>query len=121
MVRDNGGNILAVASKRVQGAFTPLHIEAMGKCFALGFIKDLDLRAIILKGDNAEVVHALKAREISLASVNLLIEDIKQIGNEVAHGLAKNARYVDDVVIWLEEIPYCVRVQVLSDLAHCDS
>ncbi|KAK9289049.1 hypothetical protein L1049_017520 [Liquidambar formosana] len=77
MARDDGGNILAATSKRVQGAFTLLHIEAMCMRFALGFIQDLDLEAIILEGDNAEVVNALKVREISLASVGLLIEDIK--------------------------------------------
>lgn len=79
-----------------------------------------------MDGDNAEVVNVLNEREISLVSVGLLIEDtklevdnfftsisflhVRRTGNEVTHDLAKNARYVDDIVIWLEEIHDCVRV-----------
>lgn len=39
-------------------------------------------------------------------------------GNEVAFGLAKHAKFVEDVNVWMEETPSCVGDQVNFDMSH---
>ncbi|KAK9290621.1 hypothetical protein L1049_008793 [Liquidambar formosana] len=134
VVRNHDGQVMAVASKRKTGLFEPSQVEAMAFRFAVEFANDLGLRDVDFEGDNVEVMGALDSRVVPQTAMGLIIEDalvtaassfmslkfkhVGRKGNEVAHGLAKFAIFVEDVLVWMEETPSCIRNQVAFDLNH---
>ncbi|KAK9282161.1 hypothetical protein L1049_005073 [Liquidambar formosana] len=134
VVRNHEGQVIAEASKKQDCLFTPCQVEALAIRFAVEFAEDLGLRDVDLEGDNLEVMTALASGIVPHTAIGLLIEDalvearscfvscqfmhVGRKGNEVAHGLAKYAKFVDDVFVWMEETPSCVRDQVEFDLTH---
>ena len=46
----------------------------------------------------------------------LLISLVRQTGNRVAHSLAKKSLDVDELIVWLEEVPTDVGDAVAADL-----
>ncbi|KAK9275315.1 hypothetical protein L1049_022578 [Liquidambar formosana] len=135
IVRDFEGQPIAAASKQVQGQFPAEIVEALAFRFVVGFVRDLSLSKVSFEGDCRGVVEALKLSVANLSSVGLIIEDIQlavghgfnsvgfshvqRTANMVAHGLARFVRNLDDVQIWLEEVPASVRNQIHADLDHC--
>ncbi|KAK9272861.1 hypothetical protein L1049_003239 [Liquidambar formosana] len=134
VVRDFEGQLIAAASKRMDGLFPPAQVEAVAMCFAMDFVRDQSLRSVIMEGDNLEVVRGINSYGMDLSPVGLIIEDIQckaktlfesvvfshvgRIGNTVAHGLAHFAKEIDDLYIWMEEVPTCVRDHFLTDLSY---
>ncbi|KAK9277151.1 hypothetical protein L1049_006690 [Liquidambar formosana] len=56
--------------------------------------------------------------ESSSVGIGAVFKHVGRKGNEVAHGLAKYAKFVEDVIVWMEETPSCIRDQVAFDLTH---
>ena len=97
---------------------------------AIMFAKELNLNSIILKGDSEIITRALQAEDQSLASYGNLIEEIrfhvdsflnfrvsyvKRKGNSVAYNLARHARHVSNLVVWMEEVPTHIISILLAD------
>ena len=94
------------------------------------FAKDLNLSSIILEGDSEIITRALLVEDQSLASYGNIIEEIrfhadsflnfrvshvKRKGNFVAHNLARHARHVSGLVVWMEEVPSHILPILLAD------
>ncbi|KAK9280564.1 hypothetical protein L1049_014257 [Liquidambar formosana] len=132
MVRDCEGQAIAARSKKIIGTFPATVVEATAMRFAIGFARDLGLWTVELEGDCMEVVNALKAKEVLLNPLGLIIDDILSAlvqfhggvsfshtyrdGNAVAHGLAKHAQYIKDLCVWIEDVPEFVRDCFVVDL-----
>ncbi|KAK9274584.1 hypothetical protein L1049_021833 [Liquidambar formosana] len=112
-------------------------VSAITFRFAIEFAIDLGLTAIDFEGDNLEVMATLYSDSVPHTAMGLILDDvltkaaasfvlchfmhIGREGNEVAHGLAKYAKFVKDVIIWMEETPSRVQDQVNCDLSHLSS
>ena len=96
------------------------------------FARELSLSSIILEGDLEIINRVIQAEEQSLASYGNLIEEIKlnaesflsfrishirRNRNSVAHSLARHARHVSGLVVWMEEVPSHILPALLTEAA----
>ena len=120
IVRDNEGRVLASLAKKIPLPQSVVDVEVTAARRALILAKELQFYSIVLEGDSAIITRALQAEELSLASFGNIIEEaqsyaktfhsfkvnhINQRGNSVTHKLARHARHISGLVVWMEEIP----------------
>ena len=96
---------------------------------------DLGLGNICLEGDAKLVTDALAGNYPPPVSIHMIIKGIQRwsltvqewqvshvsrAGNCVAHLMARNAKYVIDSVIWVEETPPIIACQLNKDVSCLD-
>ncbi|KAK9998357.1 hypothetical protein SO802_017960 [Lithocarpus litseifolius] len=111
---------MAFLSHSISPPLTVIETETMATARALEFAQELGLDSAILEGDCEVLMNSLKEDSQHLASSGLLIEDVKAIaesfqcisfshvrnvGNMVAHNLARHASHVTSFSVWIEDIP----------------
>ncbi|KAL0009391.1 hypothetical protein SO802_010893 [Lithocarpus litseifolius] len=92
----------------------------MAAARAITFAQELGITEFMLEGDSEEVINSLRSTEASLTTYGHLLESAKSTlvtskciafshihrsGNRVAHSLAKHARHVRGLSVWVENIP----------------
>jgi len=120
VVHDNHGNAITSLSEQAPLPFSPVIVEAMAIARAITFAQELGIKEFMLEGDSEAVINNLQSTEVSLTSYGHLLESakstlttskciafthIRRIGNIVAHNLAKHARHVRGMSVWVEDIP----------------
>ncbi|KAK9273321.1 hypothetical protein L1049_018128 [Liquidambar formosana] len=132
MIRDWEGQAIAAASKLLVGAFPVTLVEAMAVRFALRLAHDLGLHSVELEGDILGVVNSIIAAEEMLTPLGLIVEDIlfdatqfftvvsfshiPRDGNMVAHDFARHAMLIEDLCVWVEDVPDCIRDHFFVDV-----
>ena len=112
-------------------------LEAEAKVAEIGIMLawDLGLKDIVVEGDSQLVMFALKG-SVNPASViqkvvegsqwclshfkTWKVEHVKRNNNRATHLLARNALYVDDCVIWAEDTPPVIELQIQNDVIAMD-
>ena len=130
MVRNSIGGVLASLAENIPLPQTMANVEAATARRAILLVRDLNLSSIILKGDSEIITRAIQAEEQSLASYGNLIEEtklhansflnfrnshVKRNRNFVAHSLARHARHVNNLVIWMEEVSSHILLVLLAE------
>ena len=130
VVRDSMGEVLASLAENIPLPQTVADVEAAAARRAIMFARELSLSRVILEGDSEIINRAIQAEEQSLASYGNLIEEIKlqaesflsfrsshvkRNRNSVAHSLARHARHVSGLVVWMEEVPSHILSVLLAD------
>ena len=127
VIRDMEGKVKASLSQKIKAPLGP--VEAKAKAFEMGIqlAKDMDIRDVLIKGDSLIVQRALNELASPPPLVDVVILGIQDAcadfhhiafthvgyqGNKSAHLSAKYAKGIDDVSVWIEEIP-CVIEQAL--------
>ncbi|XP_065637528.1 uncharacterized protein LOC136070886 [Quercus suber] len=120
VVHDCHGNAIASLSEQAPLPFAPVIVEAMAAARAITFAQELGLQEFMLEGDSVAVINTLQSAEPSLTSYGHLLDSakstlvsskciacthIRRDGNKVAHNLAKHARHVRGLSVWVEDIP----------------
>ena len=92
----------------------------MAAARAMTFAQELGITEFILEGDSEVVINTLRNTEASLSTFGHILESakstlvtsnciafshIRRSGNRVAHNLAKHARHVRGLSVWVEDIP----------------
>lgn len=94
---------------------------------AITFAWETGFRDVILKGDNINVMNAIRSSEVGLSSGGVIVSMsckrvsfsfVKRDGNCIAHSLAKFVRTVADFVVWLEDLPDWLDDCLLCDVSH---
>ena len=82
--------------------------------------KELGITEFMLEGDSEVVINTLRSKEASLSSFGHLLESTKSLlvtskcivfsyvrrtSNKVAHNLARYARHVRGLSMWVEDVP----------------
>ena len=130
VIWDSFGQVLASLSEQIQLPFSSDLVEAMATARALSFVAELGFSRFILEGDSELII---KSNEDSLAPFGHILEvaksttdvnrvsftHVRRLGNAVAHNLAKHARHVAGLQVWMEDVPptfflYCY--QTMFDL-----
>ena len=111
--------MLASLSKQIQLPYSSDLIEAMAAARAISFAAELGFSRFILEGDSELIIKALLNKEDSLAPFGHILAAVKtstdincisfshirRLGNSVAYNLAKYARHVADLKVWMEDVP----------------
>ena len=132
VVRDSHGQVLASLAEKIKLPSSSNEVEALAAIQAITLAMDLNLPSFIVEGDSEVVISALRSKEESLSSFGHLISSIKHYlvscncvsffhirrsGNSVAQFLAKHAKSIDDVFMWMEDVPPQVADVLLADFS----
>ena len=135
VIRNDRGLLMGALSKKLDLPLGALEVEA--KAFEEGILLagDLGLGNICLEGDAKLVTDALVGICPPPTSIHMIIRGIQRrsltvqewqvshvsrAGNCVAHLMARNAKYVTDSVIWVEETPPIIACQLNKDVSCLD-
>nr|XP_023929661.1 uncharacterized protein LOC112040977 [Quercus suber] len=131
VIRDMEGKVKAALCQKIKAPFGP--VEAEAKAFEMGtqFAKDLGIRDVVIEGDSLIVQRALNELAPPPPSVDAVVMgildaavDFQHIafthvgrkGNKPAHLLAKYAKSIDNVLVWIEEIPCVIEQALIQDV-----
>ena len=119
-VHDSQGNVIASLSKQAPLPFSSDIVEAMAATRALVIAQELGIVEFVLEGDSEVVINSLRSSEASFSSFGHLLELAKSMlvsstcinfshvhrgGNKIAHNLARHARNVRGLLVWVEDVP----------------
>ena len=132
MVRDEQGNVIAAMSRKLDFPLGALETEAKALEIGVNFAKEVGLRDVVFEGDSLMVINAVHSSGDAAASVQNIIHSVlrnvqcfttfdflhtKRQGNAPAHLLAQHAKYVENVIVWLEECPSLVAHACAHDVS----
>ncbi|XP_023876184.1 uncharacterized protein LOC111988631 [Quercus suber] len=120
VVHDSQGNAIASLSEQAPLSFSSDIVEAMAAARALVFAQELGITDFVLEGDSEVVINSLRNKEASFSPFGHLLESAKSMlvsstcinfshvrrsGNKIAHNLARHARNVRGLSVWVEDVP----------------
>lgn len=129
--RDGRGSVLWCASNLFLVVRESMIAEAMAIRCGLALAKSNGIRKVVMKGDNLDVINALKSREAGASIFHLIIEDIlclvssfesvvwsfvRRSGNKAAHSLAHFRPSEVGEKFWDTDFPTDVLVIARFDL-----
>ena len=127
---------MGAMSKRWDLPLGALEIEAKAVEDGVQLAWDLDLKRIIIESDLQTVVNVICDQSVVSSSIQHVIEGVGVVlrwfdawkvshickeTNSAAHILARNAKFVLDRVIWVEDTPPIVSAQVQHDVICMNS
>nr|POF00294.1 hypothetical protein CFP56_60087 [Quercus suber] len=131
VIRDNEGQLLAALSEKVRLPVTVEVLEMLAARRAALFAREFGFSWVCFEGDVELVVKCLQSGLVSNALTGHLVKDfmsirwdfqsssiihVRQQGNNVAHALARNARFSFPLRVWMEEVPPNIFSFVVKDL-----
>ena len=135
VIRDERGELMEAMSKKLDIPLGALEVEAQAFEEGLQFAGDLGLKQVELEGDTQGVTNELMGCSSPPISIKMIIEGIKgqkcnalvwevsyvrRTYNMAAYLLARNAQIVSDSVVWVEDIPPFIELQVSKDVSGLD-
>ena len=108
-------------------------VEALACRQAVVFALEVGFSKLVIEGDNSTVMKAISSLSYHNSLLGHVYEDIcaylngmqlvsisciKRGGNMVVHSLAKYAKYISDVVYWLEDSPPPAVEALYQDFLH---
>ena len=130
VVRDSYGRVIAGLSERITLPPTVEDLKALDSKNIVSFAIDLDLRDVVFEGDSEVIFKHLSSDQPSMAAFGHIVEDarslavmlrrfsfshLKHKGNMVADKLTKQAKFLYEPKIWLEDIQSDAAIFVISD------
>ena len=134
VIRNERGQLMGAMSKKVDLSLGVLEIEAKAVEEGVLLAWDLGLKEIIIETDAQQVAFSLRSHCVSLSSIRKIIEGIMlglrcfkawevshtcRSGNCAAHIMARQAKFLNECNIWVEETPPMIADQIQSDVSHC--
>ena len=135
VIRNERGEFMGAMSKNLDIPLGALEVEAKAFEEGLQFAEDLGLKQVVLEGDAQGVTDALMGCSSPPIFIQMIIEGIKRqkynalvwkvnyvrrTYNMAAHLLARNAQFVSNSVVWVEDIPPFIELQVSKDVYGLD-
>ena len=120
VIHDSQGNAIASLLERAPLSFSLDIVEAMAAARSTAFAQELGIAKFILEGDSEVVINSLRSKEASFSSFGHLLESakstlvscnciafshVRRSGYKIAHNLARHARNVRDLLVWVEDVP----------------
>jgi ribonuclease HI len=130
VIRDCSGLVIATLSQRVKTGASVDLIEALAAKRAITFAMEVGVTDVEFEGDSENVIQDLSRPEAPHNAYGLIIEDarlilpyfqryrlshIRHSGNAVAHALARRALDINNLVVWMEEVPPDIVHVLLKD------
>lgn len=124
IIRDEEGEVLVVVEGQQSNVDQPAVAESYALWKAMEVCRDLNMERVIFEGDAQLIVKAVNDLEEDRSVFGSIVEASKVLislwkdwsvefvyrnANEAAHTLAKEALCLDTEIVWIEEIPNCIR------------
>ena len=132
VIHDDSNQVIAAMYKKTSLLSLVDKVKALVAVRVLIFSQKVGISSIILEGDLEKIINSLRNGEVSFAFYDYLIHEeakfiaesffvfnvshINKQGNSVAHNLAKLARYVSDLLVWMKDVPSYFHAIMLADL-----
>ena len=131
VIRNNEGQDLAALSEKVRLPASMEVLEMLAARRAATFARELGFSRVCFEGDAELVVKCFQSGSVSNALTGHLVKDFMSIrgylqsssiihvrrqGNNVAHALARDARFSFPLRVWMEEVPPNIFNLVVKDL-----
>jgi ribonuclease HI len=130
VIRDCSGMVIATLSQRVRTGASVDLIEALAAKRAITFAMEVGVTDVEIEGDFENVIQDLSRPEAPHNAYKLILEDARLLlpyfqryrlshtrhsGNAVAHALARRASDINNVLVWMEEVPPDIVHVLLKD------
>jgi len=130
VIRNYLGQIMASMTEKCNLPTLVDEVEAMAVVRAVVFAQELRFSSNILEGDSKKIMNTFKNDEPAFASYGHLIEEakflaesfvvfsvshVKRQSNSVAHNLARYARHISDLSVWIESVSSHLNAVTLAD------
>ena len=131
VIRDNEGQVLVALSAKVRLPASVEVLKMLAARRAATFTRELGFSRVCFEGDAELMVKCLQSGSVSNALTGHLVKDFMSIrgyfqsssiihvtrqGNNVAHALARDARFSFPLRVWMEEVPPNIFSLVVKDL-----
>ena len=131
VIRNGAGLVMASLSQRIPLPVSVIEVEALAARRAMEFALELGFDNVILEGDSEVLMKTLKNGRNSLTHYGNLIADIffltshfsrvqfsfvRRQCNRLAHSLARRASIIQQMSVWMEEVPLDLTPVFLADL-----
>ncbi|XP_075649675.1 uncharacterized protein LOC142620145 [Castanea sativa] len=130
VIRNEIGEVMAALSEKIALLPSVEILELLAARRAAVFAVELGFQNVIFEGDAEGVIKVLSQRDAAQSSVGRLVKDFRSIasslgtfslshirrqGNNVAHALARRARFSFPLLVWMENVPPNILHCVLED------
>ena len=131
IIRDNKGDAIGALSVPTPLSTSVAAMEALACRRAVLFAKEIGLRQVLFEGDSAMVIQALIQGDSASAEYGNIIDDIRTLAadfdfchfihvkrncNVVADAVAKKAKILSGLAVWLEDVPEDIAPLLLFDV-----
>ena len=135
VIRNGRGELMGAMCKKLEFPLGALEVEAKAFEEGLNLARDLGLRQVVLEGDAKAVTDVLRGYCSPPLSIKMITDGIlgqkhnaldwevcwvSRNCNRAAHLLARNAQFVKESIVWVEDIPPCIEIQVSTDVSDMD-
>ena len=132
VLRDDVGDVLVAMCDKWEGECSVLMAEAMALREGMKTVLEAGFHSLMVEVDNATLYEAVRKKKKDQTSLGLILHDIfvlseqcsfysidfiRREGNQVAHCLAKHSLELEELKVWLEEIPADVLPLVMRDVS----
>ena len=132
VIRNEAGLVMASLSQRIPLPTSIIEVKALAARRAMEFALELGFDNVILEGDSEVLVKTIKDGRNTLAHYGNLIADILFLTshfsrvqfsfvrqcNRLAHSLARRASIIQQMSVWMEEVPSDLIPVFLADLHY---
>ncbi|XP_040996055.1 uncharacterized protein LOC121242229 [Juglans microcarpa x Juglans regia] len=130
ILRNAKAKIIFLASKKENKVNDPIEIEMLAILRGLQFCFPLGISHLVIESDSFLMMNEVESENTSRSLHDNLVQQIKQLmlrfpicsiqhnshlGNGVAHGLAKFAWNIDDLITWWGSYPKRIAQVIWSD------
>ena len=132
VVRDQQGLVIATLSQRVKTCLSAEMIEARAAKRAIQFALEIGIFDANFEGDSELIIREISSQEAMHTVYGLVLEDAKALlhlferyrfthtrrsGNNVAHALACRASNIQNLCVWMEDVPPDITPILYSDFS----
>ena len=135
VIRNERGLLMGAMCKKLDLPLGVLEVEAKAFEEGIQLAGNLGLRNIVMEGDAKMVTDALAGRCSPPSSIQMIIEGFRRwslnahawqvthvcrTGNFATHLMARNAKLVNDSIVWVEDTPPIIECQVTKDVSSLE-
>ncbi|KAL0008389.1 hypothetical protein SO802_009891 [Lithocarpus litseifolius] len=132
VIRDDKGQVVASMDKKITLPYSVTAMELITTKRALRLALDFSLSHIVREGNSKNTIDALMCEESLLSNYGHLVDDAKRLanqfesmefsnvnreGNSAAHNIARHARHVSELSVWMEDVPPHLSAIIQVELA----
>ena len=132
VIRDIKGHGIAFMDEKITLPYSVTNVELMVAKRALRLALDFGLSPIVLNGNSKNTIDALMCEVSLLADYGHLVDDarrlanqfesvelspVKREGNSAAQNIARQARHVSELLVWMEDVPPHLSIVIQAESA----
>ncbi|KAL5836597.1 hypothetical protein ACOSQ3_013766 [Xanthoceras sorbifolium] len=130
IIHNDQGLVMATSSYRINSGLAVVNAEAMAILSGIQLAWEVGIHLIVVESDSKQVVNLLNGVGNSITDLGMIVNSIlnhpsrshirsfsfsPRVSNTTAHALSRLALDLDEMVVWMEEVPDSLHHIVLAD------